>query len=388
MSQRRSRAGLVVLLMLVGVAALGWQRWQQQRSVQDAALPQPAAQASAELPLELGTQDVARVQSQLLATSLPISGTVKAMHTALVKARVAGELQDLSVREGDTVQAGQLLATIQPTEYRQRLRQVEQQLEGARAQTAIAQRQHANNQALVAEGFISPTALQNSEASLQAARASQQAAAAAVEVTRQAVLDTQIKAPITGQIAQRLAQSGERVQPEARIVEIIDPRALELEATLNPADALAVQVGQGAELSIEGATQTLSAQVARINPGLQAGSRKLQVYLALPPDAGLRHGLFAQGRLLTGTQQALAVPLLAVRTDQPQAYVQAIDTASTPARVLHLPVRTGVRALVEGQTWVAVDGLDEGQWVLLPSAGSLAAGTAVQLPRPAPAAES
>lgn len=372
----RNRFWLILLPALALLAVLGWQRWQAQQPADPATAPSHSA---AEPLLVLAPLDVAQVQDRRLDTSLPISGTLKAVHTALVKARVPGELQGLTVREGDTVQAGQLLARIQSTEYRERLHQSEQQLQAARAQTAIAQRQYDNNQALVSEGFISPTALETSAANLEAARANQRAAAAAVEVTRQSVLDTEIKAPISGQIAQRLAQPGERVQPEARIVEIVDPSQLELEATLNPADALAVQLGQHAELRIEGAAQPVPAQVVRINPSLQAGSRKLQVYLALPDDTGLRQGLFAEGRLITGAQQTLAVPLEAVRTDQPQPYVQLIDS-SQPPRVRHQPVQLGARAPLDGETWVAADGLSAGQTVLRPSAGSLAPGTAVQLP--------
>ena len=81
--------------------------------------------------------------------TLPFTGTLKAVHSAAVKARVAGELRELELREGDPVRAGQLLARIDATEALARVQQAEQQALASEAQQGIAQRQHDNNQALV-----------------------------------------------------------------------------------------------------------------------------------------------------------------------------------------------------------------------------------------------
>lgn len=373
---RRTRIWISLVLLALVAAALAWRGQQAWLPASDPT-PEPAAR---EAMVELGPLDVARAQTRLLQTRLPISGTLKAVHSARVKARVPGELQDLQVREGDTVEAGQVIARVKPVEYSERLRQAEQQAQAARAQVDIAQRQYDNNRALVDEGFISPTALETSAANLEAARANLRAAQAGTEVARQSLLDTTLKAPISGQIAQRLAQPGERVSPEAPIVEIIDPSALELEAAINPANSLQLRLGQQALLQVEGASEPVQATVARINPSAQAGSRSVLAYLAVQTQPGLRHGLFAEGTLATGEQQALAVPLAAVRTDKPLPYVQRLDADSKPARVVHQPVTPGVRTRIDDRDWVAVNGLSEGQLVLLPSAGSLAEGTPVQLP--------
>ena len=92
---------------------------------------------------------------------------------------MAGELQGLTLREGDTVKAGQEVARIDPTEARARLRQAQQQADAAKSQVDINQRQYNNNRALVDQGFISATALVTSQASLEAAKASYQVMAQA-----------------------------------------------------------------------------------------------------------------------------------------------------------------------------------------------------------------
>ena len=371
---RRNLTWLIVALAVLAAAALGWRGLRARQAAQHS----QSAPAAAPV-IELRALDVAPVELRELAVSLPISGSLRAVRSAFVKARVPGELLGLTVREGDRVQAGQVIARVESTEYDERMRQAQRQAEAAQAQVAIAQRQYDNNRALVDEGFISRTALDASAASLDAARATARAAQAGTEVARKSVSDTVLKAPIGGQIAQRLAQPGERVAPDARIVEIVDLSQLELEATLSPADSVAVRVGQGARLSIEGATTPVQATVARINPSAQAGSRGVTVYLTVQPEPGLRQGLFAQGTLTVGQQRALAVPLSSVRTDKPTPYVQLVDGTGDAARVVHRAVTPGERAVIDGETWVAVTGLAAGSRVLRGAAGALREGTRVRL---------
>jgi len=219
-----------------------------------------------------------------LQQTLPISGPIKAVNAAFVKARVAGELLDLQVREGDTVQAGQVIARIDPTEYQARLRQAQQQAQSAKAQVDIAQRSYDNNRSLVDQGFISKTALETSAFTLAASQASFQAAQSGVDVLQKALDDAVMRAPIGGLIAQRLAQNGERIAVDARVVEIVDLSRLELEASLSPEDAMRVRIGQSAQLTIDGAEQTIGARVARVNPSASASNRAVVVYLSVSPN--------------------------------------------------------------------------------------------------------
>ena len=340
----------------------------------------------ASVALELAASDVYTARSEALSVGLPVSGTLKATQTAVVKARVAGELMDLAVREGDAVQAGQVLARIDPTEYLARWRQAQQTADSAKAQLDIAQKQFDNNEALVKQGFISQTALQTSQMSLNGARASHQSALAAADVARKALDDAALKAPISGQIAQRLAQPGERVAVDARIVEIVNLGQFELEVALPAEDAGKARVGMKAQLRIEGLNEPVAASVLRINPSTQAGSRSVLVYLGLPGRAGLRQGLFAQGTLGTETVQAVAVPLSSVRTDKPQPYVQVIDAGV----VRHVAVQVGARAEGEGAHLgvlrVAVQGLAEGSQVLAGSVGAVREGVQARIASGAPSA--
>jgi len=369
----------LVLALAAGGAAFQWQRIKNSTVANSPggapANPAPAASAVAKpLPVvALSDSDLVSVQTIPLVQMLAISGPVKAVNSAFVKARVAGELQDLLVREGDYVKAGQVIARVDSTEYQARLRQAQQQAQSAKAQVDIAQRTYDNNRSLVDQGFISKTALEISASNLAAIQASYQAAQSGADVLQKSLDDALMRAPITGQVSQRLAQNGERVAIDGRVVEIVDLAQLEMEASLSAEDAARVRIGQAAQVSIDGSTDAVAAKVMRVNPNALAGSRAVVVYLALSPHAQLRQGLFVQGSLSTGSRTGPALPLSAVRTDKPITYVQTI----VDGKVEHQTVVTGFIGDYQGQTMVEVMGLPAGTRTLLGSVGALLAGTPV-----------
>lgn len=375
------------LLVLVALAALlGGARLLTSRDAGQAAKVAAAA-ASAPPVLELAAQDLLQARRLVLSRVLEVSGSLKAVNSAFVKARVAAEIKTLGVREGDPVRAGQVLGQLETTEFDWRLRQAEQQAAAARAQLAIAQRQLANNQALVAQGFISPTALESSVSSEAAAQATLQAALAAVELARKSRADATLVAPISGLVAQRLAQPGERVPLDARILEIVDLSRLELEAAIAPQDVAALRVGAKARLVLDGSADTVPATVVRINPSAAAGARTVTAYLAVAAHPGLRNGLFARGTIELDQRNALAVPLSVVRTDQARPYAIRIGADRAEHRPLTLGQR-GVPADAGGSRdeWVEVlSGLADGDRVLAASAGLVPDGVRLKLPAAAPA---
>ena len=229
-------------------------------------------------PAELAATDVVKAQIVEISHGVAVSGPLRAVNSAVVKARVPGELQGLTVREGDAVKAGQVLGRVEASELQLRVNQAREQARSAKAQVDIAQRQFDNNKALVDQGFISKTALDTSAANLNAAQSTYNAARSATDVAAKSAADAALRAPISGQVAQRMAQNGERVNVDTRIVEIVDLSRLELDATLSALEASQAQLGQTAELLVEGSSTSIPAKIARINPSAQAGSRGVLVY--------------------------------------------------------------------------------------------------------------
>jgi RND family efflux transporter MFP subunit len=286
------------------------------------------------------------------------------------------------VREGESVKAGQLLGVLDSTEFDWRLRQAEEQATAAQTQLDIAQRTLDNNKALVDQGFISRNALDTSSSTMAGANASLQAARAAAEISRKAVRDTRIVAPISGLIAQRFVQPGERVALDARIVEIVDPRRLELEALVPPEDVVALRVGQQALVQVDGLAQPVPAQVVRINPSAQTGTRSVLAYLAVGTSPALRQGLFARATIELQRKRALVVPASAVRFDQAQPYVVVLQEGVARQKRVTTGLRgsasSGGNAASEALLEVA-SGLAEGDVVLRGTVGALRDGTRLKL---------
>ncbi|WP_235582094.1 efflux RND transporter periplasmic adaptor subunit [Rhizobacter sp. Root1221] len=341
--------------------------------------------------LELTPADVVVATPVELARTLNLSGGLKAVNTAIVKAKVAAELKTLTVREGDTVRAGQVIGQLDTTEVELRVRQAAQTAESSRAQLDITQRALENNRALVAQGFISATGLETSISNQAAAQASYRAAEAAVDLARKSVADARLVAPITGMVSQRLSQPGERVAIDGRVVEIVDLSRLELEAAVAPEDVVSVQVGQVARLQVDGLAGPVEAKVARINPSTQAGTRSVMVYLAVTPRPGLRQGLFAKGTVDLERRKVLAVPLSAVRVDQPRPYVFVLDDGKIARRLVALGARGDATLAGRRDAVVEItDGLADGTTVLRATVGLVRADTPARLAAaaspPAPAA--
>ena len=370
------------MLIIGGLAA----RSMKARQVQNA-----AAAASAKVPLQLDllSSDVFTVRTAELVRTLDVSGGLKAVNSAVVKARVAAEVKTLSVREGDSVKAGQVIGQLDTTEFDWRLRQAEQTAGSAKAQLDIARRALDNNRALVAQGFISATGLETSVSNEASAKATYEAAAAAVALARKSLSDALLVAPIAGVVSQRLVQPGERAPIDAKLVEIVDLSRIELEAAVAPEDVAQIKVGQSAQLSVDGLSEPVAATVARINPSTQAGTRAVMVYLAVKNQPALRQGLFARGQIDLQRSTGLVVPTSAVRVDQAKPYVLVVAND----KVVQRSVTLGARGLAKFDDKLqaavqVVDGVSDNTVVLRGTAGNVRDGTPVRvvgIAAPAPA---
>ncbi len=343
--------------------------------------------------LQLSEHDVWRVSPdpqqpspQPFIRTLAISGNVQAVRSVWLKASSMGTITDISVREGDVVQQGQVLVVFDPADAQQRLVQAQAQVTSAQSQLGTAQRNQRSNAALVQQGFISANAAANSAASLQQAQTTLQSALAAAAIARKALSDLRLRAPFGGIISRRLGQSGDRVLAETRIVEIVDMRELEMQINLSLVDAGLVRPGQRARLVTPAGAPALLAHVDRISPATQSSNGTVSAWLRLEPHRGvtLRHNQYLQGDIELARSASPVVPVSAIHFDQPSPYVQLIVNN----RVTHRTVELGPVGMSAGESVRAVD-VPPGAIVLRAGVGILPEGTALVLaskPEPAAAA--
>jgi RND family efflux transporter MFP subunit len=350
-SRRRVAAALVVLLIVGALAATVAQR--VARRAAENAPRQPPVVA-----LQFTPADVAYVEARPLSRWLPVSGTLQPVRQATVKAKVAGDVLAVNVREGEAVKAGQVLARIDTTDAEARLADRIGALESARAQLALAQKTRAMNVRLLHDRFISQNAFDSAESSYDVARGNVKSAEAQVQLARNALKDAVAVAPLSGSVAKRHVQPGEKVAVEAPLVTVVDLSDLEVQALVPANDVPELKVGMAVRFNVDGfGERAFDGRIERINPSTEPGTRAIMVYVSLPNvDATLRSGMFATGRVaLAASTPAPTLPAAAVRTEAGQSYVWVIRDGKLVKRVVSVGRRDEASGRVELLTALAPD---------------------------------
>jgi RND family efflux transporter MFP subunit len=325
--------------------------------------------------------DLYIVEPRNLDRVLPLTGSLAPLNEATVKAKVAGELVAVTVREGESVKQGQQLARIDLTEVQAKVAAREADVAAAKAQLVWAEKNRNQQKALLEKSFISQSAFDNIQSNYDVAVAKLHAADAELVVARKSQGDAVLVAPFSGIVSLRHAQPGERVALDAKVVSIVDLSRLQLEASVPPAAIGQVRVGQEMNFRVEGfGEREFAGRIERINPAATAGSRSISVYAVIDNREGLlRGGMFAQGALtLSSVENALAVPGSAVREEIGQTFVYAIDDGLIKRK----NVKVGAPDAA-GRVQV-LEGLAAGDRIVRVNLGSLREGVAARLSGPAP----
>lgn len=342
------------------------------------AAPQARAAAQGPSVLEFLPSDITEVQRRDLRQLLPVSGSLRAVNQASVKAKVGGEVREILVREGEAVKAGQILVRMDTSEYQARLEQAKGALSAARGQLDIAGKTRDNNKALLEKGFISKNAFDNAESQFSIARANVESARGAFDVAQKALGDTVIRAPLSGLVSSRLVQPGEKVSTDNRLLEVVDLREMEMEAAVPAPDIIHVSLGQEVKIKVEGLQAPVSGKVVRINPATQAGSRSILAYIRVAnPQGTLRAGMFGEAQLtIAGRSGVLTAPQSAIQSDGGNSYVYAIESGKLVRKAVTLGMRgddgTGPAVEIAG-------GLAPGAQIVRTNLGVLRAGTPVRV---------
>jgi len=336
-----------------------------------------SAQPSNAPVIEFAANDLVQPQTRELRLSISITGTLQPRNWTTVKAKVAGDLKTILVREGESVKPGQVLARIDTQDAQARLDEKVADLEGGRAQLALAQKNRANNLALLQQKFISQNAFDSVQSSYQVSEARLKALEAQVALAKKALADTVITAPQAGIVSQRHAQPGEKLPVDGKILTLVDLAQMEVEASVPAGDIPSIRVGQEANFRVEGfGEREFRGRIDRINPATQSGSRSILVYAVLPnPDDALKGGMFAKGSVtLSRIESAQVLPLSAVREESGKAYVLSIANNRLETRTVKLGLRNEDEGVVQ-----IVDGLDAQSRVVRANLGTFKPGAIIKI---------
>jgi RND family efflux transporter MFP subunit len=303
--------------------------------------------------LEFTPDDLTRVTMKPLARWLPVSGALQPVNQATVKAKVPGDVRFIAVREGERVQAGQVLARIDTADLEAKLVERVGALESAKAQLAMAEKNRESNQALLKQKFISQNAFDNSESTLNVSMGTVKSAEAQVQIARNALRDAVATSPLAGIVAKRHVQPGEKVAFDSPLVTVVDLRQMELQAMEPSVDVPEIAIGMPVNLSVDGfGERRFSGRIERINPATETGTRSILVYVGIPnADGSLRGGMFATGRIALAAEAPVpTLPQTAIRTEAGQTFVWAIENGKLVRRIVIVGRRDDEAGRIEVKT--------------------------------------
>lgn len=303
--------------------------------------PEPTTKAPESLPPVAVT--LVTVETQGLLSVEDVVGTVRAKLRAAVEAKIQGRIEALLVVPGQSVKAGDTLASLDA-------REVKARMDSALAVREQAARDLERLRKLVKDGAATA-------AELDAAEARQRVAAAAVTEAETMLGHARVVAPFAGVITRKLADVGDLANPGRPLVEIEDPSQLRFEADVPEALVDRMKLGAKLPVLVSPVNGSVEGVVGEIAPVAETVSRTYLVKLDLPVIAGLRAGQFGRVAVPTGDAAVPHVPASAIirRGQLEYAFVAAGSKAQ-----LRL-IRTGKRF---GSEVEVVSGLDTGEKVV------------------------
>jgi RND family efflux transporter MFP subunit len=322
---------------------------------------------------------VAHPLAENVSNYIDFTGNTAAIDSVALVARVEGYLEQIHFKDGAIVKAGDLLFTIQQSQYKAQLAQAEAQVAASKAALWHATTEYSRYGALLTKGAAAATEVDHWHYERDSAAASLASAQAQVILAKLNLGYTEVRAPFDGKIGRHLVDPGNLVGSagqQTTLAEINRINPIYVYFTINENDLLQILQDKygnaypGALQDIvvpayyglaneEGFPHRGRLDFASISVAPTTGT--LQVRAIFPNDAlDVLPGLFARVRVKALQKRAaLLVPGDAVSFDQQGEYVLAIDDNNVIQR---RSVKTGLQI---GNDLVIEDGLSSDDWVAI-----------------------
>ena len=294
---------------------------------------------------------VVQVAAEPFETSLPITGTLVSNARVDVKAEVVGRITRFDKEEGTHVRAGDPIAWVNDENYQLSLRQAQTAVKVAETAVERAQVLESHSRAeleraerLLTSGGITDKDLKAAQLAERDARAQVASAVAQLDQARAAqdvaskrVRDTVIKAPVSGEIEKKLVHTGAYVESPTPVFTIVDNTRLELEAPVASSELAPVRPGQAVSFTVNSYPGVqFGGRVIDLAPAVDEQTRSAKVRIRVANTGKLRAGMFAQGEIRTGANQAaIVIPAGAVYRDDrsaKSAYVFVLENGKAAKR--------------------------------------------------------
>lgn len=246
-------------------------------------------------------------------------GTLAARRTSQIGAEVRGRILDMQIAEGDRVEAGDPLFSLDPRTYQMVLRQAQAGLDVAAAERKQLEAELVRASTLGRKDVLAKQEVERLTTKLEVAKAYQRQATETVAVAQLNLDETVVRAPFAGSVAARLADEGTTalVQPQTIVVILQETAQLEARAAIPESQMARVHVGDRARITVEGAPP-IDAQVDAVTDTIDEATRTYLVKIGVNnADHRLKAGVFAHVEIMPAAKQnVLLIPRDAIRTEE------------------------------------------------------------------------
>jgi RND family efflux transporter MFP subunit len=339
-----------------------------------------AAAKAAATTLLLAPEDLRTLASATVSSGPIVTGSVQPERRADLRAEVAAVVVQVLKDNGEAVRAGDLLVRLDDTAIRDSLTSAEEAVRASNQAYDQSERQVQRLKTLQAQGMTSTQALEDAEVRRNNAQSDLVAAKTRVVSARQMLQRTGVRAPFDGVVSERKASAGDTVQVGKELLKVIDPRSMRFEGLVSADRMSELKTGQGVVFRVNGyASGDFIGQVRRIDASANATTRQVAVIVDFKDTAASPRvaGLFAEGRIETGSAQMLTLPESAVVRAGDSAYVWRVG-AQALAKV---GVKLGERDARSGELPV-LEGLAAGDRILRNPGSTLVEGQKFEFAKP------
>lgn len=312
----------------------------------------------AAVPVEVTRAMTGNISSHYASTAI-----LEAKDEAQVVSKVAGILQSVYVEEGDYVQAGQILAKIEPQRYQLNLNKAKAELAKVKSELNRIEKVHGQN-------LVSADTYEQLKWQYESTKS-------ALDIAKLNLKETEIIAPISGFIAERYVKVGNVVQQyqQKSMFHIVEQKQLQGIVHLPEQQLRHVKVGQHTSLKLSAIGDTpVSAIIERISPIVNAQTGTFKVTLNIPNEAGiLKSGMFAEVAIRYNTHENVTlIPRKALISLDNQHTVYSIVDGKASKQLVKIGFQEG--SLVE-----VIAGLDSDTQVVTAGHNNLKDNATIQI---------
>ncbi len=279
------------------------------------------------------------------------TGTVRAANTIFVAGRVMGQVTSLLVKEGDAVEKGRLLLTIDDRDMVQKVKAAEagyqeatKALESAKQNRELTDMTHRRYRKMYDEKAISRQEMDQFETQMRLAgfeyeRVQEMVSRAAAGLSEARIYlgFTRIVSPVSGIVTEKKIEVGGMAVPGMPLLTVENRAAFHAEVTVDEGLSGKLRVGAPVLVFLEAVGRRIPGKITEILPAVDPLSRSFTVKVSLSGD-GLRSGLYAKMRIASGKKEVILVPRSAVVEKGQLTGVYAVDGQNV---VTYRLVRTG-----------------------------------------------